>query len=87
MSRYRITESSLRNMVREAVEDLMKGNPLHKDPLADYQKPSPEELKELCVRTFEQMSGIEVFNFLNRHNLIPDIEKVGYYLRDFYYKN
>ena len=77
MSRYRITESSLRNMVREAVEDLMKGNPLHKDPLADYQK--------LCVRTFEQMSGIEVFNFLNKHNLIPDIEKVGYYLRDFYY--
>lgn len=81
----RIFENRLRNMVREAVEDLMKGNPLHKNPLADYQQPSSEDLEELCVRTFEQMSGIEVFNFLNRHNLIPDIEKVGYYLRDFYY--
>lgn len=81
----RIFENRLRNMVREAIEDLMKGNPLYKNPLADYKKPSPEELKELCVRTFEQMSGIEVFNFLNKHNLIPDIEKVGYYLRDFYY--
>lgn len=83
----RIFENRLRNMVRGAVEDVMKGNPLHKNPLADYQKPSSEDLEELCVRTFEQMSGIEVFNFLNRHNLIPDIEKVGYYLRDFYYNN
>ena len=81
----KLTESNLRDMIRETVEDLMNGNPYLKDPLGKYPKPTSEELDELCRRTFSQMSGSEVFDFLYGHNLTKDIETIGYYLRDFYY--
>jgi hypothetical protein len=86
MNTIRLTESGLRRMIKESVEDLMKGNPWRKDPLGDYPSPTKEELEDLCKRTFSNMTGEEVFQFLYGHNLMnTDLETVGLYLRDFYY--